>query len=432
MYTRIFLAFVIGIVTIPLFSIGTDFALAQTEIEKLQNEITNRNNKLSNIEEEIQKYETALREVGAEKTTLQSAINRLSLERKKVLADISYTDNKISATDLAINKLDLEIESTELDIAQTEDTIRAILRQFSRTDDESLVEMFLRQKNISQFWNEFEELGQVKDTMSTKIVLLDDAKHTLEAQRGQNTAQRSSLLNLKDQYDDQQSILAGNQANKTELLSATKNEEANYQTLLETQKAAKDKLLAEVRDIESQIKFILDPNTIPKPGTAVFQWPLSNPYITQYFGYTKFALSGAYGGSQHNGMDLGTPTGTQLKAPLTGTVRMTGNTDLVPGCYSWGKWILIDHPNGLSTMFAHLSQFVAVPGQKVSTGEVVAYSGSTGYSTGPHLHYTLYVTEGVEVKQFNQFKKVTGCGAALSPFAAIEAYLDPLDFLPKL
>jgi len=83
-------------------------------------------------------------------------------------------------------------------------------------------------------------------------------------------------------------------------------------------------------------------------------------------------------------------------------------------------------------MFAHLSQFAVTPGQKVTTGQVVGYSGNTGYSTGPHLHYTLYVTEGVEVKQFNQFKKVTGCGAALSPFAAVEAYLDPLDYLPKL
>ena len=432
MYTRTISAFFLGLIMLPIIFIGTSFALAQSEVEKLQGEITNKNDQLSSIEQEILKYEAALREVGAEKSTLQNTINRLNLERKKVLADISYTDNKINATDLEISKITYEIESTELDIQQNEEAIKAILRKFSRADDESFVEIFLRQENLSEFWNEFEELEQVRETMTEKITQLDTAKNTLEVQRDKNTEQRSSLVNLKDQYSDQQSILASNTADKTELLSATQNEEATFQTLLQTKKAARDKLLAEVRDIESQIQFILDPNTIPVKGTPVFQWPVPNPYITQYFGYTKFALSGAYGGSKHNGMDLGVPTGTKLQAPLAGTVRMTGNTDLVPGCYSWGKWVLIDHPNGLSTMFAHLSQFAVTPGQKVTTGQVVGYSGNTGYSTGPHLHYTLYVTEGVEVKQFNQFKKVTGCGAALSPFAAVEAYLDPLDYLPKL
>ena len=83
-------------------------------------------------------------------------------------------------------------------------------------------------------------------------------------------------------------------------------------------------------------------------------------------------------------------------------------------------------------MFAHLSVIDVVAGQKVGTGDIVAYSGNTGYSTGPHLHYTLYASAGVEVKKFNEFKAVTGCGSATSPFAAIEAYLDPMDYLPPL
>jgi murein DD-endopeptidase MepM/ murein hydrolase activator NlpD len=203
--------------------------------------------------------------------------------------------------------------------------------------------------------------------------------------------------------------------------------------MLKARKAAKDKLTAEVQDIESQIKFILDPATIPTAGSGVFRWPVEKPYITQYFGYTKFALTtNAYKNNMHNGMDLGAPVGTKIYAPLGGTVRMTGNTDLVPGCYSWGKWALIDHPNGLSSLFAHMSQIAVSPGQKVNTSDIVGYVGNTGYSTGPHLHFTVYVTAGVQVKQFNQFKAVTGCGAALSPFAAVEAYQDPLKFLPKL
>ena len=69
-------------------------------------------------------------------------------------------------------------------------------------------------------------------------------------------------------------------------------------------------------------------------------------------------------------------------------------------------------------------------GQKLDTGDVIGYVGATGYATGPHLHFTVYVSAAVQVKRFNEFKAVTGCGAAFSPFSAIEGYLDPLDYLP--
>lgn len=433
MRTRRFAAFIIGLFIAPICITGTHFAFAQSEVQRLQNEITEKNSRLSEIEKEIAQYESALKEVGAEKSTLQKAINQLELERKKVQADIKFTENKISSTDLEINKLSLEISSAEKDINQNEDAIREILRRMNVSDNESLIEILLRHKNISEFWNAFEELETVKTSMSAKIHSLSLLKDDLQDKKTANTERRDELVDLKSQYSDQQNILTNNTATKAELLSATKNEEAEYQAMLKERQAIREQLVAEVRDIESQLQFILDPTTIPSAGTAVFRWPLDNPYITQYFGYTKFALqSGAYKNNMHNGMDLGAAVGTKIYAPLSGTVRATGNTDLVAGCYSWGKWALIDHPNGLSSLFAHMSQNSVVAGQKVNTGDIVGYVGSTGYSTGPHLHFTVYVTDGVEVKQFNQFKAVTSCGAALSPFAAVEAYLDPIDYLPPL
>ncbi len=425
-------AFLIGLVVIPLYLVGSTVVYAQTELEKLQAQIAERNAALTNIDAEIKKYESALTEVGAEKDTLQKAINQLELERKKVEADISYTQNQISAADLTINKLTLEIGDTEESIQNSRDAIAAVLRQLNTIDDESMIELLLRQDNLATFWNEVASLETVKDSIADRADMLRSLKESLESKRSLSANERALLASLNDQYNDQKSILVDNKAEKATLLQQTKSEEKNYQTLLEEKKTARDTLLAEVSNIEAQIKFILDPNTIPTKGTAVFRWPLDNPYITQYFGYTKFALSGAYNGSKHNGVDMGTPVGTKIYAPLTGTVRNIGNTDLVPGCYSWGKWVLIDHPNGLSSMFAHLSQISVAPGQQVTTGQIIGYSGNTGYSTGPHLHYTVYVSDGVNVQQFNQYKSVTSCGAALSPFAAIEAYLNPMDYLPAL
>lgn len=425
--------FLLGMCLLPGYFLGSSLVAAQT-VQELQQQIEEKNSRLSAIEKEIAEYEAALQEVGAEKSTLQQAINQLELERKKVNADITYTQNKIDSTSLEINKLSNEIGGTEQDIVESEAAIGEIMRNLHSIDDDSMIEILLRHQNLSEFWNEIENLETVRSSMSTQIHKLTELKSILENKKLTETERKEQLQKLKQQYTGQQAVLENNKAEKSDLLQETKSEEANYQTLLAQKKAAREQLLKEVQQIESELQFILDPNTIPTKGTAVLQWPLASFQITQYFGYTKFALAnqGVYKNNMHNGIDLGAPTGTTIFAPLTGTVRATGNTDSVPGCYSWGQWVLIDHPNGLSSLFAHLSHIGVSAGQQLKTGDIVGYVGSTGYSTGPHLHFTLYASEAVTVKRFNEFKAVTGCGAAFSPFAAVEGYLDPLDYLPAL
>ncbi len=413
---------------------NTTFVHAQsTEVEKLKNEIDERNNRLLEIEKEIAAYQTELKKVGGEKTSLQKAINQLELERKKVNADISYTQNKIGATDLEISKLNIEIDNTEETIAQNESAIAATLRELDELDDQSLVEAVLTYTNISELWNTVAVLEQIRNVMGDEVKSLVSQKILLEEKHGAHITKRDQLVDLKEKYVDQNQVLASNKTEKGKLLSATKSEEAEYQKLLKDRETARELILKELRTFESQLQFILDPNTIPPKGTPVFGWPVENVIITQLFGGTEFAKQNAsvYGGrAYHPGVDFGVPRGTPIMAPLAGTVRATGDTDAVPGCYSWGKWTLIDHSNGLATLYAHQSVQSVTPGQQVATGEVIGYSGNTGYSTGPHLHFTVYAKAGVSVRKFNEIKTVTSCGAATTPVAATDAYIDPMVYLP--
>lgn len=426
-------AFFAGLLILPSLFFVSHTVEANSEIERLQEQISERNSRLQEIEAEITRFELALLEVGAEKETLQKAINQLELERKKVQADIKYTENQISSADLELSKLILEISRTETDIAKNQSTIADIIRKIEVTGEESMVEQLLENESLADFWVNVEQYEHIRNQMVIKVSELVSLQQLLTEKRDATTEQRNELVALKEQYDDQSQVLLNNKAEQADLLQATRNEEAEYQDLLSTKVAARDQLLSELRKFEAELQFILDPNTIPNPGTVVFNWPVDNVIITQYFGGTEFAKRNAsvYGGrAYHPGVDFGIPRGTQIKAPLTGTVRATGNTDLVPGCYSWGKWTLIDHANGLSTLYAHQDVISVTPGQTVRTGEVIGYSGNTGYSTGPHLHFTVYAKDGVSVRQFNQIKTVTSCGAATTPVAATEAYIDPMDYLP--
>lgn len=429
-------AFLLGLLLIPLLWWGSDVSFAQqTEIERLQTEIRTSNNRLAEIEKEIAQFELALMEVGSEKKTLQNAINQLELERKKVQADISYTEQKIDSTDMEINKLILEISRTEKDIALNQSAVAEIIRNLDRKETESLIEVLLTHDHLSEFWGNLESLETVRNSMLARVANLQTLKTTLETKRGESTDRRNELVQLKNQYADQNSVLTNNRAEQAELLSATRNEEANYQRLLKDKQAARDLIVKQTREYEAQLQFILDPNTIPTPGTRVFDWPLKNIVVTQYFGGTEFAKRnpGIYAGrAYHPGIDLGAPRGTAIYAPLAGTVRATGDTDQFAGCYSWGKWTLIDHANGLTTLYAHQDVIGVTPGQRVATGEVIGYVGNTGFSTGPHLHFTVYAKDGVTVRRFNEIKTVTSCGAATTPVAATEAYIDPMLYLPPL
>jgi murein DD-endopeptidase MepM/ murein hydrolase activator NlpD len=433
MQTRLFVAFVFGLSLPALLWVSHPVSAQTSEIERLQQEINNRSNRLGEIEAEIAKYEQDLNAVGAEKKTLQSAINRLETERKKVGAEIKKTETLISSTDLEINKLALEIGKTEKDIAGTKDVIGSIIRQEYQSSDSSLVEVLLGNDQLSDFWSQLEAHHSVREMLSAKVAELSSYQEIVTGKKGENEGKRDDLSSLKNQYTGQTQVLETNKREQAELLEVTKSEEKNYQQLLASKQETREQILKEMRDYESKLQFILDPATVPTVGSAVFAWPLDNIIITQYFGGTEFAArnAAAYGGrAYHPGVDFGAPSGTAIKAPLAGTVRATGNTDLVPGCYSWGKWTLIDHANGLSTLYAHQSVQSVVAGQKVGTGEVIGYVGNTGFSTGPHLHFTVYAKDGVNVRRFNEIKTVTSCGPATTPIAAVEAYIDPMNYLP--
>jgi murein DD-endopeptidase MepM/ murein hydrolase activator NlpD len=200
-------------------------------------------------------------------------------------------------------------------------------------------------------------------------------------------------------------------------------------------------------ELESQLRIIIDPSSIPPYGKGILRWPFSNNQmqgctaykkslgnincITQYFGNTPFATKNpqVYSGGGHNGVDFRSSIGTKIQAALTGTIMGTGNTDSQRGCYSYGKWILVKHNNGLSTLYAHLSYISVRKGQNVSTGDVIGFSGNTGYSTGPHLHFTVYASQGVEIKRLGDVKKITNCGNVSIPIAPLDAYLNPLSYL---
>lgn len=434
--------FLVGVGGVLVHSVG-----AQETVEDLRKKIDEGQRQLEEIEKEIKKYEAQLNVVGAEKKTLQNAIHELDLSRDKVKANIRATQQRISSTDLEIEELKREIHVKELEIKKNMEAIAQSFRAIDQMENQTAIEVLLGYDSMAEVWDALEDQSLLQDSLRESTKILQALKDEYEKAKNTSLRKRGELEELNQELSGEENALVSTITQKDRLLDQTKNEEAEYQRLLAEKKAARAQYEKEMREYEAKLQFILDPSTIPAAGSGVLKWPFEPSYITacpsfksalgnefcitQYFGNTAFAQSGAYNGQGHNGVDFRAPVGTKITSALAGSVIATGDTDLARGCYSYGKWVLVRHGNGLSTLYAHLSSISVSVGQQVTTGQLIGYSGNTGYSTGPHLHFSVYATEGVKVQKLGDIpgRPITACSPVAIPVAGFEAYLNPLNYL---
>ena len=399
-----------------------------SSIEELKVKIDEKNRQKLEIEREIAEYEQKAIEAGKSAKTLQSAINTLNLTKKKIETDIKATENRIGITNLSIEKLEMETKNAEKKIKNNTDAISSAFRKINVAEGSSLIETLLTYDNVSILWNEVETLLRFQVGLKKNIDELKVLKNELKATKSEKERNKKELLLIKSELGDQHELIEDNKNEKDQLLSSTKNNESNYKKILAQKKALSEAFEKELLQFESELKIAIDPKSIPSAGSGILSWPLDNIFITQYFGYTDFAVKkNAYNGKGHNGVDFRAAQGTRVKTALDGTVMGTGDTDKVCKGASFGKWVFVKHNNGLSTIYAHLSFIKAVEGQKVKTGDVIGYSGNTGYSTGPHLHFSVYASQGVQIMD----RQSAVCkGIYRMPIASLNAYLDPMIYLP--
>lgn len=398
-------------------------------IDDLRQKIDTRGAEIKNLEAEIAQYEKDIAVLGGQAKTLANSIKELDIARKKLDVNIRLTESKISNQNLKIEKLEIEIKDKEGKIDQGSRAVGEIIRSMDQVETKSLVEVILSNKNFSEFWDDIENLERLGKLTRDQVKELEQLKAARESDKSATEQERAVLVGLKKELSDEKRVVENNKNEKNRLLATTKNKESNYKKILEKKQALKEAFEAELRQFESELKVAIDPNSFPPAGSEVLSWPIDSIRITQHFGDTAFAKSGAYNGKGHNGIDLAAAYGTKIRASLGGTVAGTGDTDIVCPGASYGRWVLIKHRNGLSTLYAHLSVISVAGGQEVGTGDIIGYSGDTGYSTGPHLHFTVYATQGVSVQQ----RKSAVCnGTYTLPIAPLNAYLNPIDYLKKL
>ena len=400
-------------------------------VDELKNKISETSDKVKNIEAEIAAYNAQLKKTQSEKNTLNSAIKTLDINKQIITKDISLTQTKIETANSSLEEVEQGIQQIHFKIKDNKEFLKTSIKNMAIDDSVSQTEFLTNVLSSESISDVFDKASQVESFQKSLIAHLQDInknRDNLQEVQLIKQQQRSELLNLNQELVAKQSIVAQTAAQKASLLKSTKNKEAAYQAELAARNKIKKQLEQEMASYEEDLRVTINPDTLPKTGTKALRYPVAKPVITQYFGNTAFASANSqvYNGSGHNGIDFGVSVGTRIVSAASGVIQSTGDTDKACRGASYGKWVLVRHNNGLSTLYAHLSVISVSPGQAVSSGDIVGLSGNTGYSTGPHLHFTVYATKAVSVIS----RQSRACGTMMTlPVSPQNGYLNPLSFL---
>jgi murein DD-endopeptidase MepM/ murein hydrolase activator NlpD len=349
-----------------------------------------RRNELSNAIEDV-----SVEEVAAVNELQGITARRQELEAKVAALDrqVAEAQQRVEAAEAEIARIQAQVETVQRDI----DGIKAEIEASKAKFNESAVALYK---------------GGGGGTSNFTLLSTDGGAHEVIAGSkylGENTRRFERELqrqgSLKDQLDDAQNDLRKEQARAEEAqrVAAAEREqvgqlrtqadaereqawaaEQQEQQLIEGIRARRADFEAQYNAVQAQIAASVSRGnpTPPASGNGRFIWPV-NGAVTSGFGPRTHPI---YGESRmHTGVDISASSGTPIKAAGDGVVKMAG----VNGGY--GNWTLIDHGNGLATGYGHQSRIAVSVGQQVSTGQVIGYVGSTGASTGPHLHWEVRV-----------------------------------------
>lgn len=401
---------------------------ASSDISTLQKQIDTQKKEIADLDREIERQRLEINKVQGEAKTLNNTISIIENTRKKLLTEIERTELEMNRANLSIEQLGFQINESEDKIKTQREALSQSIRTRYQREQQSLLTQLLESKSMSEFWRSVDTLSIFAQSIQGEVEKVRLYKDELAKRQIVKEAERNTLSSLTQELSGQRQAVELNKQEKQELLNETKNKEAEFQKMLQEKVRQKAAFEAELFSYQAALKEALNPSEIPQEG-SLLSWPLSNVILTQRFGKTSDS-GRLYASGTHNGIDMGTPTGTKIMSAAAGKVVGTGNTDAFPGCYSYGKWVLVEHTNGLSTLYAHLSSIGVSAGQTVARGESLGLSGNTGYSTGPHLHLTLFASKGVQVSQYSQS---VGCRQATIPLPTkTNAYLDPMAYLPAL
>lgn len=383
-----------------------------SNIDGLKREIDAKNEEVKGLEAEAEKIKSSLEAAAGVERTLAAELKRIERNIGKMTNDIRLTSTKISRTELEIKKFEAEIKEKGNSIQRQRSRLGILVATLAESERQGILDILLRHNALSEFFSAIEQLLGIQLGIHDELAALRTLRQELGTKKSSSEVKKQELVELRNDLNSKKIIEEQERKERANLLTLTKNQEKRYQELLNETESKRLEIISEIEALEEKLRLSVDPSSLPENRSGVLAWPVLGK-ITQGYGLTAFVrLADFY--RFHNGIDIRGVIGTPVRAAESGEVVAVGDTDRFCRNAAYGKHIVIRHPNNLTTLYAHLSLIRAETRQKIERNQVIGYMGSTGLSTGPHLHFTVYDSNTLQIRQ-SRFCGVMPYGGSINP-----------------
>lgn len=324
-----------------------------------------------------------------EKGAAEAEKNALTDQLNQIIGEMNVAQEKLANKQAEIKQAEEDLVQAKVDENTQYQSMKKRIRYMYEVGNTQFIEVLLNSENMGDFLNNVEYVNQLSEYDREKLVDFQNICNEVEAKEKSLQEEYMVLRNLQDaliakqaeveqlladknlQIADLEGQIGENAALLEELIRQAEEEKRKQEEQAAAAAAAEAAAAAGSGGGGAYI-----PSTdVVVSGNGQFTNPCPSGSVSSTFGYRTFD------NSFHNGLDLAASSGAPTYAADSGTVLIAGWSD------SAGNWVVIDHGNGFVTKYMHHSALAVTAGQTVSKGQQIGYVGSTGYSSGPHLHF---------------------------------------------
>ncbi|MCI5928126.1 MAG: peptidoglycan DD-metalloendopeptidase family protein [Pseudoflavonifractor capillosus] len=369
---------------LPILTMAIPVAQAVTE-DELREQIEALKGSASDVESKKEKLQSQLEQVQGQK-------DKAMQEKQLRDQELAYIDQQIANTESQIAYYDQLIEQETANLAEAQAKEEAQYELFCQRvramEEGGTVSYWAILFNASSFSDMLDKLVFVQDVMDYDNAVIEQLKADRQAVADALAALESSRTeqaNQKTLLDQQRADQAVKVEEAAQVLKNLEDDVAEYERLLEEQAAEEARVNDEIAQREAELEELIRQNQIQFTVSNGWLYPLptSCMTLTSAFGYRIHPITGRP--HSHTGTDIAAPYGTPIKAVKSGVVTISEYGS------SYGNYVVISHGDGTTSLYAHMSSRAVSAGDVVSQGDVIGYVGSTGNSTGNHLHLEIRV-----------------------------------------
>lgn len=361
---------VIAVIMIIVLVLGLQFSTLATDVSNLQNQRDEVKNQIDAANDELDGVKTEMSEVMKQVQELTQKINEYE-------AEIAELDTQINELNTSIEETQKQLEVAQEELEEQQHLLQSRVVALYEAGEVTFLDILVNSKGLVDFISNYYLISEIVEHDTQLANQIEDKVNEIDLAKAKLENEKTEVKTIKANKEKTAVALQNSKVVKDEYVKQLSEEEKALQAKI-------DEYESQVSSLEAQIRQASNIGNSGEYSGGSMAWPTPGyTYITSPFGYR---IHPVYGYNKfHSGVDIGAPYGARIVAAADGVVTLAQWNG------GYGNCVMINHGGGISTLYAHGSSIKVSVGQTVTKGETVMIVGSTGVSTGAHLHFEVRV-----------------------------------------